>query len=620
MSESTFPTKDLFRRKFQTSLVIVTLTLCVASTLFLLLFVDRMGIGISSVTESVMTVGFSSVLSAFVFFLGVLVFIVGAVIVSFMVFVMMSQRTRDIGLMKAAGCPNNLVFSYFMMELLLVSLVGCILGLALGLVTDFLFPRFLSSTILQASTRIANFWIVLIVFAAFFVVAVIFGSKPILNSARISPARAISPTYFLGLSKERGFKVISKSNLTFKLALRSLFRRKSATLRILFCLCSVFLLVTVAVAGGMIADQTTRTWLEEATGRDMVLIGHKEICQQYRLLLAKFHTSLKAPQFNYIDERYSISESMLTTLRMQLGAMVDPRLVMESEIMEVRGIIFGEQSGETTTVGDSRKGVSLVVGVEPENVLTNWYLRGQFFAGSGEPLAIIGDTVAFDMFQLPLNQSVLISHTYFDVVGICLDPINNGNVTYVPLKVLENITDVTEPNIVLAKIEGADRNGTIDSLKSIATRFNPDFEVATLDEILDQNISFLNYMWSSIMLLPLFSLTAAALCLIGYVMLAIAEQRQEFGILRALGAKPNTVVKVVSIQSLVILLASWAVGVSLGIIVTLLILIPGPVITSFTVVLVASWLLVALVTTFLVSLYPAIRFAKRSLVEIITQT
>ncbi|MEM2106084.1 MAG: FtsX-like permease family protein [Candidatus Bathyarchaeia archaeon] len=121
------------------------------------------------------------------------------------------------------------------------------------------------------------------------------------------------------------------------------------------------------------------------------------------------------------------------------------------------------------------------------------------------------------------------------------------------------------------------------------------------------------------MLLPLLSLVSASLCLVGYVMLAITEQRQEFGVLRAVGAKPKAVVKVVSWQSIIILLSSCAVGIAFGIMATLLILVPEPFLTSYTIMEIAGILLMALVTIFAVSLYPAVRFARKPILEIIAQ-
>jgi len=207
----------------------------------------------------------------------------------------------------------------------------------------------------------------------------------------------------------------------------------------------------------------------------------------------------------------------------------------------------------------------------------------------------------------------------FAVIGVCLDPINNGNVTYVPLEALQGITGITKPNVVMVKIDPSlNRTEILNQLRACIRTVNPGFEVFELNGILDRNVGFLGYIWSAIIFLPLFSLISASLCLIGYVMLAIAEQRQEFGVLRALGAKPRTIVRIISEQSFIVLLSSYAMGIALGIIITLLILVPKPLVTGYAVLEIAGWLLTALAAIFIFSLYPATRFAKKPILEIMT--
>src|SRR4030067_3180186 len=194
--ETFFPVNDLLRRKTQTSITIACLTLSVASTLFLLLFSSRIGVGITSASEGVLTVGLSNLLSQFIRFVGVLTFVVGAVLVSFTVFLMMTQRTKDFGLIKAAGCPNALVFGYYMTELIIVTTASCALGVVVGLGADFATST-LSS--FEAYRHPANLWFVPLVFVAFFVLALVFGAKPLLNASRLSSVDALSPVQYYGL-------------------------------------------------------------------------------------------------------------------------------------------------------------------------------------------------------------------------------------------------------------------------------------------------------------------------------------------------------------------------------------------------------------------------------------
>jgi putative ABC transport system permease protein len=534
---------------------------------------------------------------------------------------MMFQRVRDIGLMKATGCPNDLIFGYFFTQLLIVTLVGCSLGTVFGILADLVSASILNSSGLQILQGPINFWFVLLVFVLFFILAMAFGIRPIIDATKVSPVKAISPTFYIGLGKQPGFKVISKSGFAAKVALRSLFRHKSATIRIILCLSAIFLLVTVSIAGGVIANQTTKSWVEKAIGRNIVLIGHQDVCNQYKLLMSKFYEVNDGSRFNYTDERYSIPKSLLSDLRATLGNVtIDTRLLLAASVREVQGHILEGDTGQIYAVGDNRTGESMVVGVQPEEVLSKWSLNGEALTQDNAYEAMIGDSLAQKMFSEPLIQGIKMFNGTFKVVGVCIDPINNGNVTYVPLKTLEDATGISGPNAVMIEVDpSVGRTQVLDQIRSVVSAANPDFQVFELDEMLDKSLGFLGYIWSTIMFLPIFSLATASLCLIGYVMLAIGEQQQELGVLRAVGAKPRTIVNIISSQSLVVLLSSYAVGVAFGIIITLLVLVEKPLVTSYTVLEVAGWLLIALAATFISSLYPAIRFARKPILEIISQ-
>lgn len=332
MSETFFPVNDLVRRKFETSITIISLTSCVASTLFLILFSDKVGFGISLMIKEKFTSGFSVAFSRFLLFISFLFFASGVIFASFMAFIMISQRVKNIGLMKAAGCPNDLIFGYFFNELLIVTLISCFMGVVLGLLADF------------ASA--------------------------------------------------------------------------------------------------------------------------------------------------------------------------------------------------------------------------------------------------------------------------------NGDVIYVALKDLQNIVGVLKPNILMVKVNpSVSYANIIDEIRTAIKSLNSEFEILELNTILDKNLAFLSYIWSTIMFLPLFSLASASLCFMGYIVLVLTEQRQEFGVLRALGAEPRTIIKIVAIESLVVLLSSYACGVVFGRIITLLILVPNPAVTNLTILQIAGLLLTALVAMFTISLHPAVKFARKSILE-----
>jgi len=616
MSSAGFPINDLLRRKLQTSLTIATLTLSVASTLFILLFSNRLGLGIASTTGK-LTLGLTAIFSQFNLFIVILIFIIGAVLTSFIVFLMMAQRTRDFGLIKAAGCPNSLVAGYFMTELLIVTFIGCVLGIVFGFLIDFAVTN-----IVFSAYALPNFWFAPLVFVTSFILAFFFGLQPLLKASRISAVKALSTTNYYGLTVRNKHKALSRSALTWRIASRSLFRRQSATLRIFFLLSIVFVLLTVTVAGGVIANDTTTSWVQEAVSRDTIVVAHGDMCFEYELLLSKFSGAKETSAFNYSDPNLGISRGVIDQLEtLQSVSLVDSRLITSQHVEEGANFTIDSDTLATFPVGDSREGESIVVGVNPQNLASEWSIKGRFLSENSNFEAVIGDSISQSMYSPhpskyvvlanPLVEDIKFQNLTFSIVGVCVDPLNNGFITYVPLDILRNATGIFSPNLLLVKLNNsANRETVIGEVRSMVQAVNPDLDVFDLSGVVQKNKSFLASTWQTIMILPLFTLASAAICLAGYMMLAVDEQHKEFGILRAVGAKPRVIIKICSIQSATVLISSFALGISLGIIATLLILMKNPIINSLTIAEIAMWLAIALIAMFISSLYPAFKFAK----------
>ena len=213
-------------------------------------------------------------------------------------------------------------------------------------------------------------------------------------------------------------------------------------------------------------------------------------------------------------------------------------------------------------------------------------------------------------------KEIGINDVTFKIVGVCMDPLNNGFVTYVPLDKLANVTGITEPNILFVKLnDSADSKTVINQIKSMIQASGLDLEVSNLSSAIEQNTVFLSSTWQTIMLLPLFTLASATMCLFSFMMLSVDEQHQEFAILRAMGAKPRIIVNISAIQSAIMLFSSFGIGISFGVIITILILMANPLITTTTILLISAWLFSALVTMFILSIYPAFRLAKASILK-----
>ncbi len=621
MSETSFPVNDIFRRRGQTELIMISLAMSVAATVFILLFAERLGFSVSSVSSGRLTYGLSAVFSPFLTMLVILAFVVGIVLVSFLGYLMMSQRSRDIGLMKSAGCPNDLVFGYFTTELLIVVLTSCAFGVALGIGAIYLAGVFFVQLGVQIPQKPINVLLVAGIFVVSLIFSFVFGVRSVYSQSKLTPFEASSPAHYMGVGKDPGFRVFSRFALTLRIAIRSIFRRKSASLRVILCLSFVFVLITVAISGSVIANDTTRNWIERAVGHNTILIAHRDVTTQYQQLLSTFYSSSTGGLVNYTDPVYSVPPNLRNELAASFpDTVIESRLILEIPVKEVQSFVLGETTGATRTIGDHRASDTLIMGVEPAKTASDWYIYGRFLDNDTAPEAVIGDSLAQSMFEDPQLQKIRMFSQDVSIVGVCLDPINMGNVTYVPLKFLQEISNTSQTNALMLRMpSAADLSKALDQIRAIVEEGFPNFEAGSLEVALDRQLDFVSYIWSTVTLLPLIMLGSASLCLIGYEALIIGEQRQELGILRALGLSPGTTITFVLTQTFLVLIASCGLGVSLGIIITLLVLVEQPVITFFTVLEVTAMLLLSTGVMFVASYLPAHRLSKEGITTMISK-
>ena len=621
MSEISFPIKDLTRRKTQTTLTILGLTISTAATVFLIIFGSNLGLETAFLSKGGrLTSGFSNIFFQFILIVSILNILTGPIITSFLVHLTMSGRMRDIGVMKASGCLSGSIFAYFFTELSLLVFFSALTGIIFGVAAYYFSTVFLNISGFAISQTL-NLGTIMVICIVLIIFSHIFGALPIRKAAKAKPTEAMSPIYRLGTTASLGKKIPSKLGLTFKVAFRNLLRRKSVTSQAIICLTVVLTLTTVTIAGGMIANQTTTSYVERAIGRNIVLVGHPTLTNRYVNLLSRFFEEKEMQQIDYLDQEFLISESLVSKFEDIQGVHeVDPRLVLENSVREVPGIVLDPVDQTTAVIiGDSRSDEALILGVDPERVVNDWLIFGRKLGENDQESTVIGDSLAVNMFSDAQNQSIKVfdeSLLSYDIVGVCVDPLNNGKVVYMPLETLYKDLDQHGYNLLFLQIDASENPQVLAQIENEVSEEN--LNVIELDQILDKHVNFLNNIWSLVMFLPFFSLATAAISLLSYLMLSISGQQHEFGIMRALGAKPRTIMKIVFSQALIIILVSGAIGISVGLLITFGFLIPDPVISQSTLISVSAWLLVILGLLCASSLYPALKAVKKTVVDAIS--
>ena len=147
---------------------------------------------------------------------------------------------------------------------------------------------------------------------------------------------------------------------------------------------------------------------------------------------------------------------------------VNPRLVLYEPVMEISNFTIIDGSAKPM-LATAEKATSSVIGVRSHIQPVDIPSKGRNLSENGALEAVIGDSISQKMYSPdpaqyirlsdPLVESIQIENKNFRIVGINVDPINNGLVTYVPIDKLMNATGITNPNLLVVSLaDSVDRN------------------------------------------------------------------------------------------------------------------------------------------------------------------
>ena len=449
------------------------------------------------------------IISAFAWGISILAVIIGGVGMMNTVLMSIFERTREIGLLRALGWRKSRVLRMILMESIGISLVGGVLGSALGIATVWLFGRIPATAVLMQGKFSLS------LFIQAFIVALglgaIGGLYPAWRASQLDPLLAMQ------YDAERGGE--ATRHWPGGMIVRNLVRRRTRSL------------LTVLGIGIAVASVVALSGMTEGFGEQFNSIGRGG------------QVDLMAVEADISDMQYSAIDQRVAKLIAALP-----------EVKSVSGVTFGIASAEGIPF-------LFVQGYQP-----NADAIKHFKIVEGEPLsgtrqALVG-RMAADTMGVTVGDSANIMGSRFRVAGIYETGValedggmvismreaqalfgKPGKVAFLGIL----LRDPRQVDVVLRELEEHFPEVSVSRTAEFAESL-PDFRA--MDAMIGA-ISFL-------------AVLVGGIGMMNTVFMSVFERTREIGVLRALGWRKGRVLGMIMKESLLLSAVGGVVGIVLG--------------------------------------------------------
>lgn len=232
--------------------------------------------------------------------------------------------------------------------------------------------------------------------------------------------------------------------------------------------------------------------------------------------------------------------------------------------------------GSTTTQAS-------ITGVEPQYAAMHSlsFIEGNFFSESQNTtqakVVILGDQKVIDLFGsiVPVvGETVKISGKNFKIIGV----VNDSSGVYLPLTTVQKV--LLNQDYLNSLEIAANESNQVTALQEAATASlllrhglensnDADFSVRSSQEMISSISSVTSSLTAMLSGIAAISLVVGGIGIMNIMLVTVTERTREIGLLKAIGAKKRDVLWQFLIEAVVVTLVGGIIGISLGVLVTL---------------------------------------------------
>ena len=207
-------------------------------------------------------------------------------------------------------------------------------------------------------------------------------------------------------------------------------------------------------------------------------------------------------------------------------------------------------------------------------ITTDEIKEGRFLDSADQNVVVIGSRLAESYFDQPLgiNKMLTIEDSAFRVVGI-LD--ESGNSIYMPIQMAYQVIDDKKNDVydsIVIKIKNEDDlDAVIEKIEKKlmmarhVTAKNKDFSVSSSKQMMETRNEMMSSMNVFLIAIAAVSLIVGAIGIANTMFTSVLEKTKEIGVMKAIGAKNNDIMKIFLMNAALIGLVGGIIGIIAGI-------------------------------------------------------